>query len=132
MIHSRKFESEDEIECVNWDSETKEWNSDGCKLITFDSFRLETVCECNHSSYFAAMVHPNEKNLRSSISYACFCISSFFILLTLKITRISLFNNKNHLVKKSDKFSLNICVCLLIINLLILGKSELKIFSKVK
>jgi hypothetical protein len=56
----------DESICVSWNSTTLRWSKEGCLLIVNESNENFSVCECNHSNGFAAIL---DMKFRKDISW---------------------------------------------------------------
>jgi uncharacterized membrane protein len=100
---------------------------------------MRTVCECNHLTNFAALMNPEERNetLKSIFTYICCGVSAICLLFNLILLFIQ---NKNKLwtitddlMKKRNKITFNLSVCLMIANLLIIfGMNKTDIEPKVQ
>ncbi len=129
----------DESECVFWDFENQFWSSIGCQIISETSNRMRTVCECNHLTNFAALLDPNERNdtLKSKFTYVCCGVSAVCLLLNMillfKQNRKKLSTITEQLIRKRNKITFNLSVCLLIADLLIIfGMNKIDINPKVR
>jgi hypothetical protein len=56
LEHNIELQFWDEMTCVFWDFGSMEWSSDGCYLVSNESNRQSTVCECNRLANFAAII----------------------------------------------------------------------------
>jgi hypothetical protein len=128
----------DKSECVFWDFENEIWSSNGCQLISETSNRMRTVCECNHLTNFASLMDPKERNdtLESKLTYVCCGVSAVCLLLNMillfKQNRKKLSTITEQLIRKRNKITFNLSVCLLIADLLIIfGMNKTNINPKV-
>jgi latrophilin 2 len=120
----------DEITCVYWDFQTNKWSSNGCNIVSEDSNRDITVCECNHLTNFAALLdisgRENESLAKSILTYVFCGLSIICLILTILITSMKRAQNTvynlstNELIKTRNIITYNLCVCLIISDLLIL------------
>ncbi len=139
LEHKEKLVFGDESDCVFWDFENKIWSSNGCQLVSEISNRINTVCECNHLTNFAALMNPKERNetLKSIFTYICCSISAFCLLFNLILlfiqNKTKSWTISNNLMRKRDKITFNLSVCLLIADLVIIfGMNKINIEPKVK
>jgi hypothetical protein len=86
LRHIENLELGDSVECVFWNYETENWSSNGCRLISSESNRVRTVCECNHLTIFAVLTDANGRNnFLKLYKYISFFASLFCLLITLII-----------------------------------------------
>jgi hypothetical protein len=119
--------------CVFWDFN---WMSSGCNLIDIDSNRGSTICECNHLTNFAAIldISGTEYNEypKSLLTDICCGLSILTLVLTilLKIIKRKKINDTKIMDKTNNMIICNLCICLLITDLLIvfaMDKTENKV-----
>lgn len=113
----------DKIECVFWmfnesaHSDSR-WAANGCEYIAKESNKTVTVCECDHLTNFAALmdIRGREKNtkFKSILTYLCSSLSIVAMIITLIVLAIP-----KRLRDRRNTITCNLCVCLLIANLLI-------------
>jgi hypothetical protein len=83
LRHIENLEIGDSVECVFWNYETENWSSNGCRLISFESNRVRTVCECDHLTNFAVITDANgRKNFLKLYKYISFFASFFCLSIT--------------------------------------------------
>jgi hypothetical protein len=122
-----------------WDFENQFWSSIGCQIISETSNRMRTVCECNHLTNFAALLDLKERvnSLKSKFTYVCCGVSPVCLLLNMilifKQNRKKLSTITEQLIRKRNKITFNLSVCLLIADLLIIfGMNKTDINPKVR
>jgi hypothetical protein len=114
------------MECKYWDYSKNKWSSDGCVLVEQESNRFVTVCECDHLTNFAALMDYTERSdiLKSNMTIICCGLSVIFLILTIIILLLPNEKNKLTLIEKlKDKRNLitfNLCICLIVANLLVI------------
>jgi hypothetical protein len=121
LDHDYRLEFRDQIECVFWNFETKRWSSHGCQLVSVDSSRVKSVCECNHLKYFAVLINRLEKSdYNLIICFSC-GISAICLLSTLSIifsmilkSKSFVLNDINIMLKTRNIITCNLCFFLLI------------------
>ena len=105
-----------------WDTATLTWSSEGCRLV--ESETDVTLCECNHLTAFAVLMDLHDyvgKSLALEIMTWILCLLSIICLaLTIGVFLYSRF--KRQLVSKHPRndLTLNLCIALLVANVLIL------------
>jgi hypothetical protein len=126
------------MECKYWDYTKNKWSTDGCVLVEQESNRFVTVCECDHLTNFAAFIDYTERNdiFKSNMNIIGCVPSVIFLILTIIILLLPNRKNKLRLIKKlKDKknlITLNICICLIVANLLIIfGMDNIELEPKV-
>jgi hypothetical protein len=127
LEHKNKLQFGDKMNCVFWDFESMKWSSNGCELISNDSNRDLSVCECNHLTNFAAIMDISGRETndisKSILTYICcglsiICLTlTVWLLLTSKRTKTNSITDK--LVNTRNIITLNLCLCLMIANILI-------------
>ncbi|KAF5284108.1 hypothetical protein FQA39_LY17099 [Lamprigera yunnana] len=119
-LHHLKLENVSRPSCVFWDYTTSTWSEEGCHVEY--SNQTHTVCSCDHLTNFAILmdVHstylpPGHQIALQIITYVG-CIISI-VCLILAIITFQLFRGL-----KSDRTTIhcNLCICLLIAELLFL------------
>jgi len=101
------------------------WMSSGCNLIDIDSNRGSTICECNHLTNFAAIldISGTEYNEypKSLLTDICCGLSILTLVLTisLKVIERKKINDSKIMDKTNNMIICNLCICLLITDLLI-------------
>jgi hypothetical protein len=125
------------MKCVFWDFEQNNWSSNGCQLVSYDSNRIRTVCECNHLTNFAALMDPKERHdiFKSLLTYVCCGLSAVCLLLTLILLRRmkTEINNtiNDEIINKKNFITSNLCISLLVADLLIILMDRIDINPKV-
>lgn len=130
LQHNQRLEKGDRIDCVFWDFSRYEWSSDGCYKVDNESDLLQTICKCNHLTNFAALMDVTGREERTLVkavlSYICSFISIVGLILTINMVvgRQSQACDKICSVKASLEnmrsiITCNLCICLLITNLLV-------------
>ena len=131
LKHKERLQHGDRVDCVFWDFKQLEWSTDGCHRVEEESNLIETVCKCNHLTNFAALMDVNGREewslTKAILSYICGFLSIFGLVFTINliVRRRPHSSEKNISVKASldDMRSIitcNLCVCLLLTNLLVL------------
>jgi latrophilin 2 len=105
------------------------WSIEGCSKTNIESDLLTTVCECDHLTNFAALMDTSgrEKNikLKSILTHSCCGLSIIGLFLTIVLNlRHKRNSDRNLMTKEREKLRviviLNLCICLLINNLLVI------------
>jgi Kef-type K+ transport system membrane component KefB len=102
------------------------WSTDGCVLVKQESNRYVTVCECNHLTNFAALMDYTERNdtLKSLLTHICCGLSVLFLIFTIIVLLLPNERNKlasiEKLKDKSNLIIFNLCICLIVANLLVI------------
>jgi len=120
----------DQIQCVYWDFQNNKWSSDGCSLVPDLSNRDLSVCECSHLTNFAALLdmsgRQDDSLAKSILTYICCSLSVICLILTILLTlkrktkKMALNSSTCELIKTRNLITYNLCVCLIISNLLVL------------
>lgn len=129
-IRSRESDHQS-ISCVYWNQTVAKWLRDGCVWLREQSNRTVTLCQCNHLTSFAILLdisgresssQPNR--IKQYLTRIC-CAGSIFGLIVSICLMWYMSRDRFHL--QNDQFrwrinrwiiTLNISLCLLIINLL--------------
>jgi len=108
----------DKMECVYWNFNKSSWSGDGCHLDRINSTRKESICECDHLTNFAALmdVSGQEKvsTVKTVLTIVCCVVSSISLLLTIGFLTLA-----RALRSRRSTITCNLCVCLLIVNILV-------------
>jgi hypothetical protein len=139
LNHKQKLEFGDDIECKFWDFNNSLWSSNGCYKVEEESDFFTTVCKCNHLTNFAALMDTSgrEKDnlIKSILTYFCSGLSIVGLIITIiiilkpkKVGKRDLRMESNR--KLRDIIACNLCICLLIVNILVvsaLNRSDIKV-----
>jgi hypothetical protein len=105
------------------------WSIEGCSKKNAESDLLTTVCECDHLTNFAALMDTSgrENNIKSKsiLTQSCCGLSIIGLYLTIVFNlRPKRNSNRNLIAKEREKLRiiviLNLCICLLMSNLLVI------------
>lgn len=128
LEHNNKLQFGDKMICVFWDFDTMKWSSNGCVLLFHESDRHLSVCRCNHLTNFAAIMdlsgRENNDYLKSILTNIFCGLSIICLILTIllflrpKRKRTNTITDK--LVKTRNIITLNLCLCLLVSNILVI------------
>ncbi len=130
LKHKQKLEFGDEIECKFWDFENSLWSSNGCYKVDDESDLFTTVCKCNHLTNFAALMDTSGRetnNLTKAIlTYLCSSLSIIGLIITMIIILKPRKTGKRDLRMESNRklrdiIACNLCICLLIVNILVVS-----------
>jgi len=107
-----------------------------------ESDRFHTVCKCNHLTNFAALmdVSGRESNdtLKSILTYCCGGVSIIGLIWTINLISrsrrtVEMNSRKENLKEMRSIITCNLCICLLITNMLVLfGMDRTNITVKLK
>ncbi|CAM4464842.1 unnamed protein product [Leuciscus chuanchicus] len=118
LKHIREFDPNGSLSCVYWN--ISEWIVDGCSVLTTNS--SYTVCSCVHLSTFALIMQtsrPSESNslleLLDLLNLVCVIVGLVFFSLALLTFALCQWSPRVNNVAR-----INICVSLLLANLLFL------------
>ncbi|XP_054157509.1 adhesion G protein-coupled receptor L3-like [Oppia nitens] len=146
LKHNNRLYLGDDIKCVFWDFSHQKWSQDGCRYVISQSTREHTVCKCDHLTNFAALMDTSGRETDSlaknvltllfcSLSVICLIITIVIIMrkdLLIKLRKRFLKTNTKkskpqtlnqitiEMLKRRDLIVLNLCVCLLVADLLIM------------
>jgi len=130
LKHKTKLRLGEEISCRYWDFERYLWSSKGCYKVEEESDLFTTVCKCNHLTNFAALMDMSgrEENddLKQKLTYFCSGLSIVGLIMTIiiilkpkKVGKRDLRMESNR--KLRDIIACNLCICLLIVNILVVS-----------
>ncbi|XP_054153265.1 adhesion G protein-coupled receptor E3-like [Oppia nitens] len=122
--HHKQLVFGDKMSCVYWNFQQMKWSSEGCWLKTSESNRQITVCECNHLTNFAALmdVSGRETNTKVKDILTKVCCGLSIVCLIITIAFLTLIRT---LRNRRNNITSNLCVCLLIVNLLVVFGMDL-------
>ncbi|XP_054157506.1 uncharacterized protein LOC128955854 [Oppia nitens] len=120
LKHNNRLYLGDDIKCVFWDFNHQKWSQDGCRHVISLSSREQTVCKCDHLTNFAVLMDTSGRetdSLTKNVLTLLFCSLSVICL----ILTIVIIIRKDLLLKlRKHLIVLNLCVCLLVADLLIM------------
>lgn len=130
LKHKERLQFGDKINCVFWDFNQSKWSSDGCHKSDEESDLLHTVCKCNHLTNFAALMDVKGRESRNLVKSLLTCICSIVSILGLCFTINLIIRSKirseralksGNLTEMRSIITCNLCICLLITNILVLA-----------
>lgn len=119
LQHKQPLEFGSKPRCVFWNFQTSKWSGDGCWVDQSTSTRHITTCSCNHLTNFAVLMDVSGREKPSQAKSVLTILFTVISIISLVLT-ILCFSICRELKNRRTTILINLCVVLIIVDLLVL------------